>query len=85
MKTIAKLLIFIGTFIVFVADSYALYNFFAGFNAMKTAEASGIGMFAAAIDSAYHGVLFSFVGIIFLFIGCLLLLIPGSGNRTAQG
>jgi len=76
MKTISKLLVFIGTFLVFVADAYALWNFFSGFRAMKTAETSGIGAFAAAIDSAYHGVLFSFVGIFILFIGCLLLLLP---------
>lgn len=76
MKTISKVLIVIGTFIVFVADSYALWSFVSGFAAIKTAEASGIGAFGAAIDSAYRGVLFSFVGIFFLFIGCLLLLIP---------
>jgi len=76
MKTISKLLVIIGTFIVFAADSYALWNFFTGFRAMKTAEAAGIGQFAAAIDSAYFGVLISFVGIFLLFIGCILLLIP---------
>jgi uncharacterized membrane protein len=76
MKTISKLLVFIGTFLVFVADAYALWNFFSGFRAIKTSEAAGIGAFAAAIDSAYYGVLFSFVGIFFLFIGCLLLLLP---------
>jgi uncharacterized membrane protein len=76
MKFISKAFVFIGTFIVFVADSYAAWSFFTGFNAMKTAETAGIGRFAAAIDSAYHGVLFSFVGILLLFIGCILLLIP---------
>ena len=84
MKTISKLLIFIGTFLVFVADAYALWNFLAGFSAMKTGEASGIGAFAAAIDSAYHGVLFSFVGIFFLFIGCLLLLLPAKPQNQIQ-
>ncbi|HLM02457.1 MAG TPA: hypothetical protein VK400_15500 [Pyrinomonadaceae bacterium] len=81
MKTISKILFIIGTFIVFAANSYALYNFFSAFSAMKTGEASGIGMFAAAIDSAYHGVLFSFVGILFLFLGCLLLLIPAKSKN----
>lgn len=76
MKTIAKLLVFIGTFIVFVANSYALWSFMSGFRAIKTGETAGIGAFAAAIDSAYFGVLLSFAGIVFLFIGCLLLLIP---------
>jgi uncharacterized membrane protein len=76
MKTIAKILVFIGTFIVFVTNSYSLWSFFAGFRAIKTAEAAGIGAFGAAIDSAYFGVLVSFIGIFFLFIGCLLLLIP---------
>ncbi|HYP49522.1 MAG TPA: hypothetical protein VEQ34_01175, partial [Pyrinomonadaceae bacterium] len=57
MKTISKLLVFIGTLIVFAADSYALWSFMTGFAAMKTGEASGIGAFAAAIDSAYFGVL----------------------------
>lgn len=84
MKNISKILVIIGTFIVFVADSYALYNFFAAFSAMKTSEASGIGLFAAAIDSAYHGVLFSFAGIIFLFLGCLLLLISGGSRQQPQ-
>jgi amino acid transporter len=81
MKTISKLLIIIGTFIVFVADSYALWNFFGSFNAMKSSEASGIGAFATAIDSAYQGVLLSFVGIFFLFIGCILLLIPARAKN----
>ena len=76
MKTISKAFVIIGTFIVFVADAYALWSFFTGFNAVKTSEASGLGMFAAAIDSAYHGVLFSFVGIFLLFLGCFLLLFP---------
>jgi hypothetical protein len=81
MNTIAKILVFTGTFLVFVADAYALWNFFSAFSAMKTGEASGIGAFAAAIDSAYHGVLLSFVGIFFLFIGCLMLLIPARARN----
>ncbi|HEX8250462.1 MAG TPA: hypothetical protein VF599_19965 [Pyrinomonadaceae bacterium] len=84
MKTIAKILVFIGTFIVFVTNSYALWSFFSAFSAMKTAEASGIGQFAASIDSAYFGVLVSFVGIFFLFIGCLLLLIPSRPQNQIQ-
>jgi uncharacterized membrane protein len=83
MKTIAKALVFIGTFIVFAADSYALWSFMSGFRAIKTAEAAGIGAFAASIDSAYFGVLLSFVGIFFLFIGCLLLLIPAKQKAAA--
>ena len=84
MKTISKLLVFIGTFLVFVADAYALWNFFSGFRAIKTGEAAGIGAFGAAIDSAYHGVLFSFVGIFLLFIGCLLLLLPAKQSVNAS-
>ncbi|MDQ3800242.1 MAG: hypothetical protein M3384_12375 [Acidobacteriota bacterium] len=84
MRTVSKLLVIIGTFLVFVADSYALWSFFTGFAAIKTGEASGIGAFGAAIDSAYHGVLFSFVGIFFLFIGCLLLLIPSRPKPTVS-
>jgi uncharacterized membrane protein len=76
MKLISRAFVFIGTLIVFLADTYALWSFFSAFSAMKTSEASGIGAFAAAIDSAYHGVIFSFVGIFLLFIGCILLLIP---------
>jgi hypothetical protein len=83
MKTIAKALVFIGTLLVFAANSYALWSFMSGFAAVKTAEASGIGAFASAIDSAYFGVLFSFVGIFFLFIGCLLLLIPTRQGASA--
>lgn len=84
MKTISKLLVILGTFLVFVADAYALWNFSSGFSAVKTGEASGLGAFAAAIDSAYHGVLFSFVGIFLLFIGCLLLLIPAKPQNQIQ-
>jgi uncharacterized membrane protein len=76
MKLISRAFVFIGTLIVFLADSYALWSFFSGFRAIKTAEAAGIGAFGAAIDSAYHGVIFSFVGIFLLFVGCILLLIP---------
>lgn len=84
MKTISKGLVIIGTLIVFVADSYAMWSFFNGFRAVRTGEAAGIGAFAAAIDSAYFGVMLSFVGIFFLFIGCLLLLIPSRQKATVS-
>jgi len=83
MKLISKAFVFIGTFIVFAANSYALWSFFSAFSAMRNSETAGIGRFAAAIDSAYHGVLFSFAGIFLLFIGCILLLIPAKQRVNA--
>lgn len=84
----AKILVLLGTLIVFLSDAYALWNFRRAFNSIKSGEAAGIGAFAAYIDSAYFGVLLSFVGIAVLFAGCLLLLIlkpkPAVAAQSAQ-
>lgn len=77
---ISKILVLLGSFIILVANSSALWSFFSARSAMKNAAAEGIGNFASAFDAAYYSVAFSFVGIFILFIGCILLFMPSKSK-----